>query len=325
MNPRLLLPALSLILVTGCSIPSFLVTPVSHPTALEEEVVQPGRGFRSGKIAIVEVEGMLLNARSEGLLGSHENPVSIFVQQLDQAEADASVKAVILRINSPGGTVSASDVMYQRVLQFKTRSRKPVIASAQDVAASGSYYISCAADEIIVQPTSIVGSIGVIFNTFDLSGTLNKIGAKTEAIKSGPLKDMGSLFRPLEQPERQVMQQIVNEFFDRFRTIVRTHRKLDDARLDAVTDGRVFTGHQAVLAGLADRTGLLEDAIAAAKELAKDPNAKVIIYKRPHGYGGSIYASGSTPAPAGSVLQLKLPPSTATLPTGFYYLWEPGY
>lgn len=317
-----LLTVICLILASGCGMPSFLVTPVSNPRGLREETVQSGKGLFPSKIAIIEVEGLILNARAGGILNPGENDVSLFVQQLEKAKSDPDVKAVVLRINSPGGTVSASDTLYQRVLKFREETRKPVIASAQDVAASGGYYISCAADQIVVQPTSVVGSIGVIFNTFDISGTLGMIGVRTEPIKSGPMKDMGSPFKPLGEDERAIMQGMVNEYYARFKDVVKTNRRLDEAKVAQVSDGRVFSGQRCVELGLADRAGFLEDAIALAKELGKAPNAEVVLYKRPYGYGGSIYARDSAPQPQ-AVINLNLPPSRAMLPTGFYYLWSP--
>lgn len=320
---KALFPIVWLILAAGCGMPSFLVTPVSSSTELREEVVQRGSGVFPSKIVIIEVEGMLLNARNGGILQPQENDVSLFAQQLDRAERDPAVKALVLRVNSPGGTVSASDSMYQTLVKFKERSHKPVVASAQDVSASGAYYVSCAADKIVAQPTSIVGSIGVIFNSFDVSETMSKIGVRSEAIKSGPLKDMGSPFKPLGQPERAVMQGMVDEFYARFKDIVKSNRHLDDATLAAVSDGRVFTGSRAVEVHLADQLGYLPDAIELAKQLGNAPGAETLLYKRPFGYGGSIYAQGSPTSPRANVIQLNLSPDRALLPTGFYYLWEP--
>ena len=312
-----------LAILAGCGTPSFLITPVSGDTSLREETVQPGKGIRPGKIAIIEVEGLLMNVRTGGLLQARENPVSLFVQQMEKAEKDSEVKAVVLRINSPGGTVSASDIMHDTVQRFRSRSGKPVVAAAQEVAASGSYYIACAADRIVVQPTSVVGSIGVIFQTFDISGTMDKIGARAEAIKSGPMKDMGSFFKPLGAEERKVMQGMIDAYYQRFQLVVTAGRKLEGDRLAAVADGRVFTGDQAFAHGLADQTGMLTDAIDLARELGKASNAKAVLYKRPYGYGGSIYASSPTPMPQGNVINLSLTPPDMVLPTGFYYLWRP--
>lgn len=324
----LILPLLlaALLLATGgCGFPSFLITPVSSSQSLKEDTVQEGSG--AAKIVIIEVEGLLLNARAGGFLQPKENDVSLFIQQLEVAEKDDKVKAIILRVNSPGGTVSASDIMYDAVQKFREKTKKPVVASTQDVAASGAYYICCAADKIVVQPTSVIGSIGVIFQTFDLSGTLDKIGAKSEAIKSGPLKDMGSLFKPLEAEERLVMQAIVNEFHLRFRNVVKLNRRMSDEQVDKVADGRVFSGVRAVDMGLADQAGLLPDAIALAKKLANAEKAKVIMYRRPYGYSGSIYASAANPTPAPMAAQsveVNLLPASGVLDAGFYYIWLPG-
>lgn len=318
--------ALSLLFaLAGCGVPSFLITPVSGVRGLKEIPVKGGTG---AKVAIIEVEGMLLNARTGGFLQPSENDVSLFVEQLEKAERDPAVRAVVLRVNSPGGTVAASEVMYEHLVRFRKRTGRPVVASAQDMCASGAYYVALGADKIVAQPSSLLGSIGVIFQTMEFSGTLEKIGAKAEAIKSGEFKDSGSPFKPLTDEERAMMQSMVNEYFGRFEDLVKRHRTMEGKRLADVTDGRVFSGEQAVLLGLADRTGLLDDAVEYAKELAGTPGARVVMYKRPYGYTGTIYAKSPAPAPQAqgnvNVFQLNLPPSRATLPTGFYYLWAPG-
>jgi protease-4 len=151
------------LLSAGCGTPSFLVTPVANSNKLDETTVAPGKGLFPDKVAIVEVEGVISNTKSGGLLEATENPVSLFTQELNKAADDSDVKAVVLRVNSPGGTVSASDAMYQILKRFKARTHKPVVASIQEVGASGAFYVSCGADKIVAQPTSLVGSIGVIF------------------------------------------------------------------------------------------------------------------------------------------------------------------
>jgi protease-4 len=217
--------------------------------------------------------------------------------------------------------------MYSIVNDFREKTKKPVIASTQEIAASGGYYVSMGADQIVAHPTSIVGSIGVIFNSFEAERLMDKIGVRNEAIKSGPLKDMGSPFKPLGPEERKVMQDMVDEYYAKFVSIVKTRRHITDPdTVKLVTDGRVFTGTRAVELGLADRTGRLQEALELARELAKAKGAKAVIYKRPYGYGGSIYASGDVDAPRAdsNVTKLELPGSGKLLPGGFYYLWQPG-
>ena len=309
---------------TGCGIPSFLVTPVQNTNKLDEETVAPGKGLFQDKIAIIEVEGLIANAKGGGFLAPTENPVSLFKQELDKAAADSRVKAVVLRVNSPGGTVSASDAMYQILKRFKAKTKKPVVASAQEIAASGAFYISCGADKIVAQPTSLVGSIGVIFESFNLQGTLSKLGVEPKNYKSAIHKDIGSPFRASTPEEDQIMQGLIDESYARFKGIVTENRPIAaGADFQMITDGRVFSGETAAKLGLVDKTGLLEDAVQLARDLAHAPDAKVIAYKRPHGYGGSIYALNDTPLPRADTLQLQLPDAATPLTPGFYYLWKP--
>lgn len=333
-NPLILVSFFSL-LAGGCGIPSFLVTPVENSSKLEEQEVQSGKGFLPDKVAIIELEGLLSNSKGGGLLQPTENKMSLFAQQLERAEKDPSVKAVVLRVNSPGGTVTCSDAMYQLVRKFRAKTGKPVVASIQEVGASGAYYISCGADKIVAQPTSVVGSVGVIFESFEFSGTLAKLGVRSDDVKSGTLKDMGSPFKPLEPDEREVMQSMVEEYFARFIGVVRSNRPVTEPPATDLGDyrkkgyagiysGRVFSGDKAAELGLVDRTGLLEDAIDLAREMAKVPNSAAVIYVRPYGYGGSIYAETSVPAPQANVSHIELPGANSVLNAGFYYIWRPG-
>ena len=306
----------------GCGTPSFLITPVAHTQKLRETPVTGGRG--SEKIAVIEVEGVLMNARTGGFMQPTENKLSLFKEQLDMAARDENVKAVVLRVNSPGGTVTASDTMYELLTRFKAKTKKPVIASLQEVAASGGYYVACASDQIMASPTSVVGSIGVIFNTFDASRGMDKLGLRAESIKSGPLKDMGSPFKALTTDERAVMQGMVDEYYARFVSVVTANRTLANAEKQKVaTDGRVFSGQQAMAMGLVDRVGLLEDAIKLARQAGKAPGARAVMYRRPYGYSGSIYATAPVEGPRANVTHLQIPGADSWLPSGFYYLWQP--
>lgn len=311
------------LLLGGCGAPSLLITPVSGNRKLEEVTVDSPSGWSSDRVVLIEVEGLLINARSSSIFSSGENKLSLFAEQLEKAKKDSRVKAVVLRVNSPGGTVSCSDAMYELVQRFRKETGRPVVASAQEVAASGGYYVACAADRVVAQPTSVVGSIGVIFNTFDASGTMSRIGLRSEAIKSGPLKDMGSPFKPLSPREREVMQGMVDEYYRRFVEVVAKRAGLEASQVEAeLVDGRVFSGETAKARGLVDEVGLLSDAIAVARKLAGSPSARVVMYKRPLGYSGSIYAQGDVPQP-NSGLRIELPEHEAFLPRGFYYLWAP--
>ena len=198
------------------------------------------------------------------------------------------------------------------------------MASVQEVGASGAYYVSCGADEIFAQPTSLVGSIGVIFETFNLEGTMSKLGIVPGNYKSAAHKDIGSPFKQADPEEKQIMQGLVDDYYVKFKGIVKDNRpKLAMDQFVQITDGRVFSGDAAAINGLVDKTGLLEDAIDRARALAKSPDAKVIAYRRPSGASGSIYALNDVPAPKADVMKLQLPDAAAVLPTGFYYIWKP--
>lgn len=329
-----LIALLAVALLAGCGAPSFLVTPVSSSHTLREEVVEEGKGFGAGKIAIIEVEGMLANVRTGGFLQAGENPLSLFTQALEKAEKDEDVKAIVLRVNSPGGTVTTSDTMYEEVRRFKEKTHKPVIAATQEVTASGAYYVCCAADKIVAHPTSIVGSIGVIFSNFDVTDGLGKLGIQSRAVHTGTLKEMGSPFKHETELEKSVMSEMVNEYYVRFANVVKKNRPnvkeippappaMPSADYAGIFSGRVWSGTRAMELGLVDQTGLLSDAIELARHAANSPHAKAILYKRPYGYGGSIYAESPAPTPQANVLQLNLPGAQSILPTGFYYLWQP--
>lgn len=308
----------------GCGIPSFLVTPVSNSSDLQEIQVEPGQGVFAKKIAIIEVEGLLLNAKGGGLLQPTENPLSLFTQQLEKAADDSDVRAVVLRVNSPGGAVATSDTMYDEVLKFRKNTGKPVIASAQEIDASGAYYVSCACDKILVHPAGVIGSIGVIFETFEFERTMNMLGIQANVIKSAEYKDIGSPFRHMTDQERAIFQDMVNQFFARFKGVVTANRPIHDPDLLAkVSTGNVFTSSDAVELHLADEVGRLDDAVDLAKQMAGVPGAQVVMYKRPYGYSGSIYADFSAPQPRENVTTLALPNSDSMLPGGFYYLWTP--
>jgi protease-4 len=232
------------------------------------------------------------------------------------------VKALIVRINSPGGTITASDILYHELLAFKTRKKVPVIAAIMDVGASGGYYAALAADTIVVNPTTITGSIGVVMVTVNAQGLLEKIGVTPLAIKSGPMKDAGSPFRSLTDAERAVFQGIIDDMYGRFVGLIARSRKMPEDRVRAFADGRVYTADEALELGLVDRIAYLEDVVALAKERAGLAEAKVIMYHRPKEYRANIYSA----TPSASTAESTLAQFAAALGGGgprFLYLWWP--
>ncbi|MCX5658762.1 MAG: signal peptide peptidase SppA [Planctomycetota bacterium] len=315
---------LALLALAGCGpMTVTLGTPPNH-NRIAANVVETDGGWRNEQVAIVDVTGMIHNSAKPGLLSQGENPVALLQEKLEAA-CDKRVRAVILRLNTPGGTVTASDAMYREVKRFKKETGKPVVALMMDVTASGGYYLACSADEIVAYPTSVTGSIGVIMQLVTVKGALGKLGIGTEAITSGPNKDIASPFGTLTDEQRAILRGMVDDFYRRFVAIVKEARpKIPADRFASLTDGRVVTGEQAAAAGLADSVGDLHDAFALAKKMAGLTKADLVVYRRPFDYVNSPYAS--TPVGAGTQINLAQINIAETLPegsAGFYYLWQP--
>lgn len=278
------------------------------------------------KIALIDVNGLIAHTADGGLFANAESAVDETVARFQKAEADPAVKAVILRVNSPGGTVAASETLYQEIRAFRERSKKPVIASMAEVAASGGYYIALAADRVLAQESSITGSVGVIMQTINISKGLSFLGIESRAVKSGPMKDLANPLEPIREEQYAILQATVDDFYSTFRSLVRDRRPgIASERFDALTDGRIFTGRQALDAGLVDACGGLRDAFSSAKALSKIDRAQVIKYHPDGRTPMSPYALGLAPGhpAANSEVQLRLPLPGAALPPGFYYLWTP--
>ncbi|WP_305044352.1 signal peptide peptidase SppA [Geoalkalibacter sp.] len=192
---------------------------------------------------------------------------------------DASVKAIVLRIDSPGGGVGPSQEIYDEVR--RTLAVKPVVASMGSVAASGGYYVAAPANRIIANPGTITGSIGVIMEFTNFQDLLEKIGLKTQVVKSGEHKDLGSPVRPMSEEDRRILQSLIDDVHDQFVTAVAEGRSLEQDKVIALADGRIFSGRQAMAAGLVDDLGNLRDAVLLAGELAGIRGEPRTVYPAP--------------------------------------------
>lgn len=222
-------------------------------------------GISQDKIAVVNILGPIRASMKSSDPFSRDSEK--IVKRLKKLNENASVKAVVLRINSPGGTVAAVQEIYSELLKMK-KNGKFIVASFSDIAASGGYYIACAADEIVAQPGTLTGSIGVILEIGNFSELMKKIGVKIETVKSGIHKDIGNFAREMTIGERKILQDLINDAYEQFLSAVVTGRKLDEAKARTLADGRIFTGTQAKSEGLVDTLGGLDEAIEEAKKLA---------------------------------------------------------
>ena len=213
-------------------------------------------------------------------------------EELKKAEGDSSIVGVIFKINSPGGTVTASDIIYHELMQFKKKTGVRIIACLTGLATSGGYYVASAADEIIAHPTTITGGIGVIAMKFNVDKFLSKIGIQEETIKSADKKDIWTPFRPSTPEEKEIIQTIINKLHERFAKAVLAGRKplLSKEEIERLADGRIFTADQALELKLIDRVGYLDDVVKEMKKSLKLEEAKVITYYRPGSYKGTIYS-----------------------------------
>lgn len=327
--------------LTGCSPVTVSLTLFADGSKLLETTVDADTNA-TDKIAVIDIRGLISEKEDSGLLSLGGSSVDELVARLRVAENDRYVKAVILRINSPGGTVTASDMMYREVRRFVEETKKPVIASLGEVAASGGYYLALSADRIIAEPTSITGSIGVIIPTVNVSEGLSKIGIKSRSIKSGKNKDLANPLEPVREEQYSVLQGMVDEFYARFKNLVVERRSraaalgttsLDQTQLDDLTDGRIVTGAKATEVGLIDQTGGIREAFALAKSLAGIDRAKMVKY---YPEGGtrprSAYAQSLVPQPGSSregeinLIQIRagsMGPFGNVGFAGAYYLWMP--
>lgn len=319
----LIVATIGTIFLSGCGQPTgWLIKPVPLDESLQETIIAMDEGwFVSDKIVIVDIDGMLTNDRSGGFFGLSDNPVSLFIEKLDKAAADNDVRAIVLRINSPGGGVTASDIMHRRLITFRRHCKIPVIAIIEDVGASGAYYIACGSDRILAHPTSIVGSIGVIMQTMSVIRTLEWLGIDTKAVTSGPFKDLASPLKHLSKKDLAILQGMIDSFYKRFLTVVTAGRpKLSANEIKKLADGRIYTGEQAKENGLVDDLGYVDSAIQLARQMSKVQKVKIVIYHRPMGYRANVYSKTSA-TPNINLINISVPKLMDSARPQFLYLW----
>ncbi|GJL57431.1 MAG: signal peptide peptidase SppA [Nitrospirales bacterium] len=258
-----------------------------------QEAVISGEG--KDKVLLIDISGMLTTGKASSILEEPSLPARI-KEELTKAEKDEHIKAIVLRINTPGGSVTASDLVYHELRVFKKKRHVPVIAAIMDLGTSGGYYIAMAADHILAHPSTITGSIGVIMVTMNAEGLLEKVGVLPATIVSGPKKSMGSPFRPMDDEERAIFQGTIDHLFEQFLSVVKEGRPgLSMEQIRMLADGRIFTADIAKAKGLVDSIGYLDEAIDLAKKEAKLEQAKVVTYTRGGRTHQNIYSQFDPP------------------------------
>ena len=233
--------------------------------------VAGGAAFGTDAVAVVRLAGPIQESTAASLLGGGGITPALLRQRLKQARADPSVRAVVLRLDTGGGTVAASQEMAALVRDYPL----PVVVSMGDLTASGGYYVASQADWIVAQPGTLTGSVGVIWSTYDIQGLLDKLGVELDTVTAGRHKDM---FLPgrLTPERRQLVQQMVDQMYDQFVTAVAEGRGLPQEQVRELATGQLYTGQQALDLGLVDALGGLEEALAEAERLAGIEGARVV-------------------------------------------------
>jgi len=311
-----------LLLLSGCAAPKLkLFQDETDP--LKESTLQ---GKAKEKILLISIRGMISDAPKKEFLRPRPSMVQEVMSQLQLAEKDKNIRAILLKVNSPGGTATASDILYKELLAYKNRKKAKIIVVMMDVTASGGYYLSLPADHIVAHPTTITGSIGAVFIYPKLNVLMDKIGLKVEVSKSGKHKDMGSPFRETTSEERELLQQLTDTIGKRFLNLVVQHRKLESNVIDTVASARVFTAKEALDLGLIDEIGYLTDGIRKAKTLAGLPeDAKVVVYRRSKYPDDNLYNPTTTQSGIYRfpIVDIGLLDALSDHRVGIYYLWAP--
>ena len=272
-------------------------------------------------VAILDVDGALLNRNDPDALAG-ENPVSVFREKLDIIRKNPNVIGVLLRINSPGGSVLATEIMHQDLQEFRHQSGIPVVACVMDVGAGGGYYLATAADSIICHRGSLVGGIGVVVNIVDKKEVMATMNVFDQSVQSGEHITMGSCLDQLPESVAGMFDEIAAGYHQSFKDLVCISRG-QQLSSDEVLDGRIVTGEQAKMYGLVDAIGDMDMAFAQVAEMAGQPQAGLLIYRRPNDHAGSAYAQARQLRFGGQLIPFSIPGlDRQALPT-FLYMWQP--
>jgi len=267
--------------------PFFILAGVSAAVALFLALTGLGRDHgrmagaafsKDDKVAVVELSGVMTSSQD---IGSRAVSARKIIQQLEKYRTDDSVKAIVLRLDTPGGTVVAAQEIHGELMRLRAGNGKKIVVSMGDLAASGGYYVACAADKVFASPGTLTGSIGVIMQFPNYQALFGKIGVATNTIKSGEFKDIGNGAREMSDRDRALLQSLVNDVYVQFVEAVAAGRRMSPEAVRTLADGRVFSGRQAKLFGLVDELGDLDAAIAAAAKLAGIAGTPHVIRETP--------------------------------------------
>ncbi|MGA1529233.1 MAG: signal peptide peptidase SppA [Kiritimatiellia bacterium] len=273
-------------------------------------------GTGTVKVARMELTGFIIRESDGGWLEPEMDHISRLQLAIRAATRDPEIKAIILEVDSPGGSVTASDELYHELMLFRAADEdRKVVVFLRDTAASGAYYVAMAGHWLIAQPTSIIGSIGVIMQTLNWSQLSDRMGVTDTTIKSGDNKDLLNPFRATDTNQVVLLQEVVDQLYDRFRGIVATSRNVEDRQLDVLADGRIFSAEKALEENLIDEIGYWDQAVNKTAELLGVDDIKVVRYYQPYGLFDFVFGSAN--------LKRLLPDALANRAPRLEYRWQP--
>ncbi|MCD6569078.1 MAG: signal peptide peptidase SppA [Deltaproteobacteria bacterium] len=276
-----------LVIIQGCAFISLDIKDIITLSPIEERTLIPGT---KDKILVVEILGLLTITTRKDKIIPEEGTIERLDSILNRARKDKSIKGIILKIDSPGGGVTASELIYKRIKEFKNTQKIPVVACVIRQATSGAYMVALASDKIVALPSSVVGNIGVMIPSISLEGLMVKLGIKNQTITSGRFKDSGNPLREMTQEDRKILEDIVMEFHRNFLSKVAAERALTKEDSDLINDGRIMTASIGLEHHLIDKVGYFKDAVMYVEDLAGIKGATVVVYRRKGENRGGFYS-----------------------------------
>jgi protease-4 len=290
-NKKLYFSTMAMILVYflgGCAFITIDLQSLMRIPTMQERVLAKGE---DGKVLVVEVLGLITNTRVRGMFVSQEGTLERVDDILNIAKNDPKIKAVILRVDSPGGSVTASDLLYRRITDFKTQMKVPVVTCITNIGASGGYMVSLAGDRIVALPTSMVGNIGVLMPSVSYQGLMDMLGVRNQTITSGKYKDAGTPMRDMTEDDKAIYKAVVDDMYADFIDKIKKRRPdMTEDDLKIAGDGRIMTANFAKQHHMIDEVGYYEDAIKSLCKLSGLANPTIVVYRRAGENEGGFYS-----------------------------------
>ncbi|HQP30676.1 MAG TPA: signal peptide peptidase SppA [Deltaproteobacteria bacterium] len=273
--------------LSGCAFITVDLNSLTRIPGLEERVLKRGT---DDKVLVVEVLGPITTTAVREALAKRQGSLERIDSVLTKAKKDKHIKGVILKIDSPGVGVTASDLIYRRILEYKAGQKVPVVACITNMGASGGYMVALAADRIVALPTSTVGSVGVLLPSVSVEGLIDKLGIRDQTLTSGKYKGAGSVLKDMGPDDKAIYEEIIQDFYQDFLSKVKARRPVNEDDLKVIGDGRIMTARSGLKYHLVDEVGYYEDALKAIEQAAKIKDPTVVLYRRQGENSGGFYS-----------------------------------